>query len=1275
MTAALTPSAIAGCDASADVSVLIYSSEPVLTAPANTCNAAFVLPVVTPVVGFTVQYSINGGAWATAPTIPTTPGCHTIAARYVNTAACGLTAALTPSAIAGCNASADVSVLIYPSEPVLTAPANTCNAAFVLPAVTPVVGFTVQYSINGGAWATAPTIPTTPGCHTIAARYVNTAACGLTAALTPSAIAGCDASADVTVLIYPSEPVLTAPANTCNAAFVLPAVTPVVGFTVQYSINGGAWATAPAIPTTPGCHTIAARYVNTAACGLTAALTPSAIAGCDASADVSVLIYPSEPVLIAPTNTCNAAFVLPIVTPVVGFTVQYSINGGAWATAPAIPTTPGCHTIAARYVNTAACGLTAALTPSAIAGCDASADVSVLIYPSEPVLTAPANTCNSAFVLPAVTPIIGFTVQYSINGGAWATAPAIPTTPGCHTIAARYVNTAACGLTAALTPSAIAGCDASADVSVLIYPSEPVLTAPANTCNTAFVLPAVTPVVGFTVQYSINGGAWATAPTIPTTPGCHTIAARYVNTAACGLTAALTPSAIAGCDASADVSVLIYPSEPVLTAPTNTCNAAFVLPIVTPVVGFTVQYSINGGAWATAPTIPTTPGCHTIAARYVNTAACGLTAALTPSAIAGCDASADVSVLIYPSEPVLTAPTNTCNAAFVLPVVTPVVGFTVQYSINSGAWATAPTIPTTPGCHTIAARYVNTAACGLTAALTPSAIAGCDASADVSVLIYPSEPVLTAPANTCNAAFVLPAVTPVVGFTVQYSINGGAWATAPTIPTTPGCHTIAARYVNTAACGLTAALTPSAIAGCDASAMVSVVIFPSAPVITMPRASCMSDFILPAVPPVAGFSIQYSINGGAWTANPMTSMVPGCYSIQARYVLETACGTTLAGTAGTGSCGASNMVNTNVYPVPVVEPVADVFMCDMSQVNVTFSSLTEILSCYGNASIQYQWTNNNTSIGLAASGTGNISFMATQPGTAFIIVTPVFTGPDGSCKGQPISFIISIHQETSIVCNDRVHVSLDENCEFNMSGDFILEGSYNEYFYNVVIKTSTGEIIDNSNVTLHIGEVLIAEVTDICNGNRCWGEVIFEDKLAPVVECNCSGPSEDCTFNCFDLAVIQNETVPMLYGVSPNKSVLTTPPTATDGCGPVSATFTDTINGGDQCDTRELVRSWTFEDASGNKSYCTQRFAFEPISVTDLIPPVREVHLTCGLDATPAAIAGYLDVDSRTQPASATNIGAYADDYAQTGSVVEFNEGYSYGYFTYQLGYAAPAGA
>ncbi|MBK8888222.1 MAG: hypothetical protein IPN46_17470 [Saprospiraceae bacterium] len=53
------------------------------------------------------------------------------------------------------------------------------------------------------------------------------------------------------------------------------------------------------------------------------------------------------------------------------------------------------------------------------------------------------------------------------------------------------------------------------------------------------------------------------------------------------------------------------------------------------------------------------------------------------------------------------------------------------------------------------------------------------------------------------------------------------------------------------------------------------------------------------------------------------------------------------------------------------------------------------------------------------------------------------------------------------------------------------------------------------------------------------------------------------------------------------------------------------------------------------------------------------------MDATPAAIAGYTDIDSRPQPASAANIGAFADDYAATPTVVELNEGYANGYFTY----------
>ncbi|MDR1259699.1 MAG: hypothetical protein LBK65_10580, partial [Tannerellaceae bacterium] len=50
--------------------------------------------------------------------------------------------------------------------------------------------------------------------------------------------------------------------------------------------------------------------------------------------------------------------------------------------------------------------------------------------------------------------------------------------------------------------------------------------------------------------------------------------------------------------------------------------------------------------------------------------------------------------------------------------------------------------------------------------------------------------------------------------------------------------------------------------------------------------------------------------------------------------------------------------------------------------------------------------NSNTSIGLAASGTGNLpQFTAAQAGQATITVTPVYNG----CDGTPRTFTITIN--------------------------------------------------------------------------------------------------------------------------------------------------------------------------------------------------------------------------------------------------------------------------
>ena len=78
------------------------------------------------------------------------------------------------------------------------------------------------------------------------------------------------------------------------------------------------------------------------------------------------------------------------------------------------------------------------------------------------------------------------------------------------------------------------------------------------------------------------------------------------------------------------------------------------------------------------------------------------------------------------------------------------------------------------------------------------------------------------------------------------------------------------------------------------------------------------------------------------------------------------------------------------------------------------------------------WTNDNTDIGLAASGTGNIpSFTATNsttgPITANITVTSVYTYNDVSCEGESETF--------SITVNPSPQVEFSEDDQFITSGD------------------------------------------------------------------------------------------------------------------------------------------------------------------------------------------------------------------------------------------------
>jgi gliding motility-associated-like protein len=133
--------------------------------------------------------------------------------------------------------------------------------------------------------------------------------------------------------------------------------------------------------------------------------------------------------------------------------------------------------------------------------------------------------------------------------------------------------------------------------------------------------------------------------------------------------------------------------------------------------------------------------------------------------------------------------------------------------------------------------------------------------------------------------------------------------------------------------------------------------------------------------------------------------------------------------SGTGSGCEGNpfTVTITVNPTPTVNKPADQTLCNTLTTNaITFS---------GNVSsgVTYSWVNNNTAIGLAASGTGDIAAFAAQnttdlPITAQITVTPYI----GTCAGASQTFLINVNPsplmdeqpQSSTVCVNGVATTL-----------------------------------------------------------------------------------------------------------------------------------------------------------------------------------------------------------------------------------------------------------
>lgn len=203
-------------------------------------------------------------------------------------------------------------------------------------------------------------------------------------------------------------------------------------------------------------------------------------------------------------------------------------------------------------------------------------------------------------------------------------------------------------------------------------------------------------------------------------------------------------------------------------------------------------------------------------------------------------------------------------------------------------------------------------------------------------------------------------------------------------------------------------------------------------------------------------------------------------------------------------------------------------------------------------------------------------------------------------------------QIRQIVCNDHVNISVDDNCEAHLRPDMILEGPTGQYAPPFTITVGTTNVINNNTnhpIVTKPGHYNVTVTNS--QGNFCWGTITVEDKLPPVVDCDCPVGNTDprCEILCTD----EDAFIAGTFTNYPQ-------PTAADACTSITSYYNDevVVHGHNGCNGKTIFRTWTFTDAYGNSASCTSEFRVLPGDLNDvtLDAPYNSPHLTCGSDVS-----------------------------------------------------------
>lgn len=190
--------------------------------------------------------------------------------------------------------------------------------------------------------------------------------------------------------------------------------------------------------------------------------------------------------------------------------------------------------------------------------------------------------------------------------------------------------------------------------------------------------------------------------------------------------------------------------------------------------------------------------------------------------------------------------------------------------------------------------------------------------------------------------------------------------------------------------------------------------------------------------------------------------------------------------------------------------------------------------------------------------------------------------------------------DADLACRGSINISAGPDCETIVTPQMLLTSAADpDASYVVILMDAHGNIIPNATLTSeHIGQQgIVAKLMEGCTQNSCWTSVLYEDKIAPMVDC------VDITISCNDMLTYDG---PIVNDNCDNNAELIL----------LEEVVTPLICNNDF--VKIVDRVYQAEDASGNVSMvCMQQISLTRVDLADIDFPdnlmiSNGTNLSCG---------------------------------------------------------------